>query len=242
LSLVLNQILGALMSKQWQVYCEKYVSITPREQYMVLLTGLIAIIFIIYSFFIDDNGAKIATFEQQIMQLSSSNRIAKSSIDLLEEGLSQDPNLVLNRQILQYKERVRNVDVNLLKLTSDLIDPVQMRYALIKLLQTQKGVSLQSFQVIAAQSITSSTKVVKAEGNNVTQNVANQQELVLYRHAIKIKLSGSYFQLRDYLTQLEALSWKFFWQEFTYQLKEYPVSELEIEMYSLSTKRGFIGV
>jgi len=38
------------------------------------------------------------------------------------------------------------------------------------------------------------------------------------------------------------LSWKFFWQEFNYQLKEYPVSELEIEMYSLSTKREFIGV
>ena len=66
--------------------------------------------------------------------------------------------------------------------------------------------------------------------------------MVLYRHAIKIKLSGSYFQLRDYLIQLESLSWKFFWQEFNYQLKEYPVSELEIEMYSLSTKREFIGV
>jgi MSHA biogenesis protein MshJ len=244
LSLALNQMPGALMSKQWQVYCEKYVSITPREQYMVLLTGLIAIIFIIYSFFIDDNGAKMATFEQQIMQLSSSNRAAKTSIDLMEEGLSQDPNLALNRQILQYKERVKNVDVNLLKLTSDLIDPVQMRYALIKLLQTQKDVSLQSFQVIAAQPITiaSSTNVVKTEGDKVTKNEANQQDLILYRHAIKIKLSGSYFQLRDYLTQLEALSWKFFWQEFNYQLKEYPVSELEIEMYSLSTKREFIGV
>ncbi|MBA6232107.1 MULTISPECIES: hypothetical protein [unclassified Colwellia] len=230
------------MSKQWQGYCEKYVSITPREQYMVLLTGLIAIIFIIYSFFIDDNGVKMATFEQQIVQLSSSNRTAKTSIDLMEEGLLQDPNLALNRQILQYKERVRNVDVNLLKLTSDLIDPVQMRYALIKLLHTQKGVSLQSFQVIAAQPINSSTKVVKAGGNNVTQYETNQQELVLYRHAIKIKLSGSYFQLRDYLTQLEALSWKFFWQEFNYQLKEYPISELEIEMYSLSTKQEFIGV
>jgi MSHA biogenesis protein MshJ len=177
------------------------------------------------------------------MQISNENRTAKASIILLEDGLSKDPNSELKRQISQYKERLNKADVNLLKLTSDLISPIQMRHALMQLLKTQKGVSLQSFQVVAAEPITlaSAKPIAKIEGA-VADVESNKQEMVLYRHAIKIKLSGSYFQLRDYLTQLEALSWKFFWQEFNYQLKEYPVSELEIEMYSLSTKREFIGV
>ncbi|MBA6253077.1 MAG: MSHA biogenesis protein MshJ [Colwellia sp.] len=228
------------MNKQWQAYSEKYLTITPREQYMVLLTGLVAIIFIIHNFFIDDNALKIVKLDKQIIQVNNDNRTAKASILIFEEGLSKDPNESLNKQISQYKDKLNKVDVNLLKLTSDLIDPVQMRYALMQLLKTQKGVSLQSFQVIAAQpmNIASTTD---DETKAVVVN-SDQPALILYRHAIKIKLSGSYFQLRDYLTQLEALSWKFFWQEFTYQLKEYPVSELEIEMYSLSTKREFIGV
>ncbi|TWX49204.1 hypothetical protein [Colwellia hornerae] len=232
------------MNKQWQAYSEKYLTITPREQYMVLLTGLIAIIFIIYNFFIDDNSLKIVQLEKQIRQVNMDNRTAKSSIVIFEEGLSKDPNASLNKQISQYKERLNKVDINLLKLTSDLIDPVQMRYALMQLLKTQKGVSLQSFQVIAAQPLNIATSTAEANiaGTKAAEIDPNQQALVLYRHAIKIKLSGSYFQLRDYLTQLEGLSWKFFWQEFNYQLKEYPVSELEIEMYSLSTKREFIGV
>jgi len=232
------------MNKQWQTYCEKYLVITPREQYMVLFTGLIAIVFIIHAFFIDDNASKIEKFEKQVVQITNENRRAKDSISVLEGGLSKDPNSELNKQISQYKERLKKVDVNLLQLTSDLISPVQMRHALMQLLKTQKGVSLQSFQVIAAEPITfpNSTPVVKDDGNKTTDVDNNHQEVVLYRHAIKLKLSGSYFQLRDYLTQLEALSWKFFWQEFNYQLKEYPVSELEIEMYSLSTKREFIGV
>ena len=241
----------ALMNKQWQEYCDKYLTITPREQYMVLFAGLLAIIFIIHSFFIDDNAIKITKLEKQVAQVTVSNRSAKNSISVLEEGLLQDPNAALNKQIQQYKKKLKAVDVNLLKLTSDLIDPIQMRYALLQLLKTQKGVSLQSFQVIAAQPITlSSPKAVTKANDDKTKNKTGsdiqveqaQQELVLYRHAIKIKLSGSYFQLRDYLKQLEGLSWKFFWQEFNYQLKEYPVSELEIEMYSLSTKREFIGV
>lgn len=232
------------MNKQWQAYSEKYLTITPREQYMVLLTGLVAIIFIIHNFFIDDNALKIVKLEKQIIQVNNDNRTAKASISIFEEGLSKDPNESLNNQISQYKEKLNKVDVNLLKLTSDLIDPVQMRYALMQLLKTQKGVSLQSFQVIAAQpmNIASTAAGVTDDGTKTVVVNADQPTLILYRHAIKIKLSGSYFQLRDYLTQLEALSWKFFWQEFTYQLKEYPVSELEIEMYSLSTKREFIGV
>lgn len=231
------------MNKQWKEYCEKYLAISPREQYMVLLTGLVAIIFITHTFFIDDNAKKIGKIEKQIMQISNENRTAKASIILLEDGLSKDPNSELKRQISQYKERLNKADVNLLKLTSDLISPIQMRHALMQLLKTQKGVSLQSFQVVAAEPITlaSAKPIAKIEGA-VADVESNKQEMVLYRHAIKIKLSGSYFQLRDYLTQLEALSWKFFWQEFNYQLKEYPVSELEIEMYSLSTKREFIGV
>jgi MSHA biogenesis protein MshJ len=232
------------MNKQWQAYSEKYLTITLREQYMVLLTGLVAIIFIIHNFFIDDNALKIVKLDKQIIQVNNDNRTAKASILIFEEGLSKDPNESLNKQISQYKDKLNKVDVNLLKLTSDLIDPVQMRYALMQLLKTQKGVSLQSFQVIAAQpmNIASTATAVTDDGTKTAVVNSDQPELILYRHAIKIKLSGSYFQLRDYLTQLEALSWKFFWQEFTYQLKEYPVSELEIEMYSLSTKREFIGV
>ena len=232
------------MNKQWQDYGDKYLAITPREQYMVLITGLVVIIFIIHTFFIDDNSSKIDKFEKQIIQMSKANRSANSSITLLEDGLSKDPNSELNKQISQYKERLKKVDVNLLQLTSDLINPIQMRHALLQLLKTQKGISLQSFQVIPAQAITlaSSKPAVKIKDISTAETDPNQEKLVLYRHSIKIKLSGSYFQLRDYLTQLESLSWKFFWKEFNYQLKEYPVSELEIEMYSLSTKREFIGV
>jgi MSHA biogenesis protein MshJ len=232
------------MNKQWKAYCEKYLAISPREQYMVLFTGLIAIIFIIHTFFIDDNTKKINKFEKEVTQISKVNRAAKASIMLLEDGLSKNPNSALNKQISQYKDRLKKVDVDLLQLTSDLISPIQMRHALMQLLKTQKGVSLQSFEVIAAEPITlsHSTPAINVDGNQVTDVDRDHQEMVLYRHAIKIKINGSYFQLRDYLTQLEALSWKFFWQEFNYQLKEYPVSELEIEMYSLSTKREFIGV
>ena len=243
--------------EKWAKLQKSYASLSLREQVLILLTGLVAIIFITFNLVINGNIAGISLFEKQINQNTLSINSMKSNIRVMQEGLRKNPNGALNQQIAQYETKLEKVYKELLKLTSDLINPIQMRYALIELLKVQKGVSLVSFQLLGAQPLLSSVKtkfsqepsakqgqpkVIAKAGKSSSGGGIEQTSLNLYRHGIKIKLTGNYFQLRDYLTQLENLSWKFFWQEFNYNLQEYPVSELEIEMYSLSTKREFIGV
>ena len=121
----------------------------------------------------------------------------------------------------------------------------------------QKGVKLVSFEVSGAEAML----VPSNNQENTLNNAQNQQankpvvkmatlqkppqavnDIGLYRHRIILKLSGSFFQLRDYLNQLEQLPWKFFWEKFDYKLIKYPKGELQIEIYSLSLKKEFIGV
>ena len=230
---------------QWQVYSEKFNNITNREQYLIIATGLVGIIFILYSLFLDTPFQRVSQLNKEITQTQQNNRNNINSIAVLEQALSEDPNIALKRELTQYQAKLGEIDQQLLKLTSDLIDPIQMGYALIKLLKLQSGVKLLSFEVLPAQPVTKSKVDDEASGEKSTLVKSEQTEssqLRLYRHGIKIKLQGKYFQLRKYLAQLEGLSWKFFWQEFNYQLKEYPVSELEVEIYSLSTAQEFIGV
>ena len=240
-----------------QKYTDKFESISLREQVLILITSLVVIIFVTFNFFIERNFTGIGHFNKQITQYTSSIKSMKSNILLMQEGLNQNKNDAITKQIDQYETKLAKVDSELLELTSGLINPIQMRYALIELLKVQKGVSLVSFELLPVQPLLSSNKTEQsafqaqsqkeADGNisideNLLVNTSEQASFNLYRHGIKIKLTGKYFQLRDYLTQLENLSWKFFWQKFNYNLQEYPVSELEIEMYSLSTEREFIGV
>ena len=236
---------------QWLAYSEKFSNTTAREQYLIIASGLVAIIFILYTLFMDASILRIEQLNQQISQSQQSIENNKNSMQVLEQALREDPNVILEKELAQYQEKLGGIDQQLLALTSDLIDPIQMRYALIKLLKLQKGVKLLSFQVLPASAVTKANTETDADANseqdkNVTVIADAKQEettqLRLYRHGIKIKLQGQYFQLKDYLTQLEGLSWKFFWQEFDYRLKAYPVSELEIEIYSLSTAQEFIGV
>tara|TARA_R110000744_G_scaffold76431_10_gene151482 strand:- start:4818 stop:5519 length:702 start_codon:yes stop_codon:yes gene_type:complete len=231
---------------QWLAYSEKFNSTTPREQYLIIASGMVAIVFILYSLFLDESIQRIEKLNQQVLQTQQSNENMQNSIQILEQALREDPNIALKKELSQYQAKLGSVDEKLLALTSDLIDPIQMRYALIKLLKLQKGVKLLSFEVLPANPVTEN-KAEADKANKITtvkvDDVQSQpKQLRLYRHGIKIKLQGQYFELKDYLNQLESLSWKFFWQEFDYQLKAYPVSELEIVIYSLSTSKEFIGV
>lgn len=249
--LALHQVKESSTMTQWSTYSEKFNNTTPREQYLIIASGLVAIVFILYSLFMDESIQRIETLNKQVLQTQQSNANMQSSIQVLEQALREDPNIALQKELLQYQAKLGGIDEKLLALTSDLIDPIQMRYALIKLLKLQKGVKLLSFEVLPASPVSDDKVQTAAKNDNKKDEIAtvrvdatqaHTKQLHLYRHGIKIKLQGQYFQLKDYLTQLESLSWKFFWQEFDYQLKAYPLSELEIEIYSLSTSKEFIGV
>ena len=236
-----------MMSKKWQEYSDKYIKLTSREQYLVLFTGIVAIFFISFYLFIDVKTIENKSFAREVQRLQSANRSSEITVIEMQEALKKDPNEDTINKIAQYEAKLTSIDEQLLLLTNDLISPVQMRYALLDLLKIEKGVSLLSCELTGVQPLLASqpekqtseeslgkteVKVVKEDGNSLN----------LYRHGIKIKLSGSYFDLQSYLSMLENLSWKFFWKDFNFKLKQYPNSELEIEMYSLGTKKEFIGV
>lgn len=235
------------MKQQWAQINDKFSQLSAREMALIFLSGLVICIMLPFSFSIEKNLAAIKADEIKIAKTTKSNKDLERNINELSLALKSDPNKVLKGQISQLEKRLTAVDKQLLTLTEELINPIEMRQALIKLLKLQKGVSLLSFEVIPAHPLIFS---VNDEAVEVSKQAEKNDVLVankripsgLYKHAVQIKLSGKYFQLRDYLQQLEDLPWKFFWHKFNYELKEYPVSELKIEIYSLSTNQEFIGV
>lgn len=243
---------------QWQEYSAKYLALSPREQYLILGTGVVAVFMVVFTFLVEPALKDITQAKAQIKQLEMDGRNTDNSIVLLSDSLTADPNRALNDKKADLEAQLSALDQDLLALTSELINPVEMRYALVELLKVQKGVKLLAFEVLPAQPFdladvngsadandtASNTAPVEGEDNQADQVATSSQAqtLQLYRHGIKLSLQGNYFQLRDYLAQLQELKWKFYWQNFDYQLTEYPTSELHVEIYSLSTDKEFIGV
>lgn len=238
------------MKAKWQLWSANFLQLKPREQGLIFLCVLVVLVFLPFNYFIDGNLKQAEKHEKNIAQLKRSNADLTASINSFSSALQDDKNKALKEQITQYEKRLTAIDEKLLTLTEELINPIEMRNALIQLLNLQPGVTLMSFEVVPAEPVLFETEKTneasvstdKLATNSNMQYAADIESAGLYRHAIELKLTGKYFQLRDYLKKVEELPWQFFWHNFEYQLKAYPKSELTIEIYSLSTNKEFIGV
>jgi MSHA biogenesis protein MshJ len=230
------------MKKNWQNYSNKFSQLTTREQYLLLLSGLVAIVLIGSYLFIDEKSTKIATFEKQSRAMKSGNQSLDYTINEFQSALTEDPNEETIKEIARLQGKLAGIDKELVHLTTELISPSEMRRALLRLLRLEPGVSLLSFELLGAKPLLDLSSAQAKSALNDTQPSAEQLGLNLYKHGIKIKLTGKYFELRNYLKQLEQLRWKFFWQDFEFTVKDYPQGEVEIIIYSLGLNKEFIGV
>lgn len=237
--------------EQWRQYQDKFLQLTKREQIIILFAGLFLILYIGFMLFIEPNIKQTEQDRSRIRDLNNSINTAQASIGIYQEALGSNPNEAVTKEIEQQKALLAEIDSELLTLTSELINPVQMRIALIELLTLQPGVSLAALEVIPPSALFVASEAETVEGDGVTaqENTAQQakpvneaQSVALYRHGIKLTLTGRYNALQAYLAELEQMKWKFFWQEFELKVTEYPSNELTVTLYSLSTAKEFIGV
>jgi MSHA biogenesis protein MshJ len=63
----------------------------------------------------------------------------------------------------------------------------------------------------------------------------------LYKRGVEIVFRGTYRSTFSYLKRLEAYHKKIFWDHFIYQVKEYPIAEVTMTVYTLTDEESWIG-
>ena len=58
------------------------------------------------------------------------------------------------------------------------------------------------------------------------------------RYELRLELEGSYLGTLRYLRALEALPWKFFWESVDYEVIEYPLARVTLQIYTLGLLKG----
>ncbi|MGR6781441.1 type II secretion system protein M [Moritella viscosa] len=101
------------------------------------------------------------------------------------------------------------------------------------------GQDLNADKIIKSDDI--SKNIDAALANSETPiTVTDDSEVLLYRHGLRITMTGSFFNIQAYLTQIEQLPKKFYWEVFDYQIQDYPTAQVVMEIYTLSINKEFI--
>ena len=124
------------------------------------------------------------------------------------------------------QQRLDEINERLGGYAAELIDPAEMSRVLQGVLKEQSKLRL-----IRARNISRGEMSASAEAETTT----------FYRHGLEIEFEGSYLACLEYLQEIEALPWRFYWQFLDIEVLEYPRNRIRLEVSTLSPDEEWIG-
>ncbi|MDG3084801.1 type 4a pilus biogenesis protein PilO [Vibrio hannami] len=210
----------------WDSYSEKFLALSQREKWLLMIGGAVGLFFLLLTFIVEPVIKTSDSLKSRIRTDSNQAIVLKGEIQSMKNKLRQDPDKELNTELKQLMEESQKLSEELSKKIESLLSPEQMAYLLQNVLAGSKGLKLVSMESQAAR------PVLSGEDAGMEN---------YYVHPVRIELTGTYFQLKDYLKSLEAMDVKYYWSKFQYQVEEYPQARLILEVYTLGTRQEFIG-
>ncbi len=126
----------------------------------------------------------------------------------------------------QVQRRLDEMNERLGGYAAELIDPAEMSRFLQSVLKERSKLRLISVRNLSPEGLSAS---------------GDADTTPYYRHGLEIEFEGSYLACLEYLQEIEALPWRFYWQRLELEVLEYPRNRIRLEVSTLSPDEEWIG-
>lgn len=228
---------------------QRWQALAPREQWLACAVALLLLALGWLQFGHEPLAQSQRRLDGERQSAQARRLEARRALAELQARAAVDPDLAL-RQALLAAEAVRDGQLAALQRdTAALIDPPHMQQVLQELLQSRPGLRLLGLESFSAPLVLPAPPAAPAAPAVAGQPAsAATPAPILYRHGMRLTLEGSYFELRDYLRDVEQRSQqggrRLFWERLDYQVGEAGPGKARIvvELYTLSREAGWVGV
>jgi MSHA biogenesis protein MshJ len=214
--------------QQWR---DKLAEFSDREKWMLAITGFVLVVGVLDFFVIQPMRDQRALFEQQIETLRMQQvDFSQQQTELLEQ-IEADPAMAMGREVEGLEKAITASEEKLRSFTQSLVSPGQMSEMLRAMLENQQGLKLLELTNLPVSPLL----------KNEQQATSSDSGIGLFRHPVRLVFEGNYSDTLAYLERLEEIPNKFYWYRFDYQVKEYPLARVSVNIYTLSTQEWWIG-
>lgn len=203
----------------------RYDSLSLRERVLVFATMLAITLAIWYGTLMQPLSARAEANKATIDKLQRSTSNANSALENQVLQMAGAGNAV-QAQLVDASRRLAEIDASLDEHAAQLIDPAEMAQILEEVLTEQTDLRLIRIRNLAPEMLTTGDE---------------ESPVTLYRHGLEIEVEGDYLACVDYLTEIEALPWRLYWQAFDLSVLTYPENRIRIEVSTLSLAEEWIG-
>lgn len=235
--------------EQCQLLADRFDGLVVRER-LLLFGSCVAGIYLLFDTLLIMPASKEATrLSEEIAAIDSKIERISSEKQVFERVAQRDPDAALKREQLKLQGKLLQLENDLEALSLRLVASENLPDILKAISEYAKSVKIQSLKTHPPEmidiggrkvEIASMAKAAQSYVKSDTKAVAPPSERV-YRHAISLRIEGRYFEVVDYLKELEGLKWRFYWEGLDYKVAQFPMATVDIELYTLSTDEGMLG-
>ena len=205
---------------------QQFDALSRRER-VLIATAVLAVLGMLSYLPLESIWKTHTSISQQLKVLEQENSISAQQIDLYQQRLALDPNLDYQQRLAIVEQQNQDLDSQLDEQMVAMVPADYMPELLSNLLGQVQGIKLVKFMSIAPVPLLA---------------VGEDKKLNLYSHGIRLSLEGDYFSVLRFVEAVEAMPDKLYWKRLDYNVTQYPLAAIEIELYTLSINKDFISV
>jgi len=205
------------MKQAWQRLAGRIDELPLRQRAMLFATISLALVVLAYVLMIEPVLVKQKRLIDQANRNQSQLNAVRAQIEgvLKGKGVEKDPEVAALREL---ELKVAEAERKLLQRKQAYIAPARLPALLKDLLGPTRSVRLESLRTLPPAAV----------------GVGG----ALYRHGVELQLKGGYFELTQYLADLEKLPARLLWGPAEMQVEKYPEVRLTLQLHVLSPERG----
>ena len=217
------------MNKQFEDISTKINALSIRERLMVLVTIIVLLCYVWWSFFASPRQLKTSELTKQNKSLVIEIQTLDATIESIRKRINEGVHKARELRLTQLKQDLIKVKAVLKQKTFELIEPDEMFELMQQLIFSESKLKLTGMK----------RKLVKPV---FSHDETDEDQPEIYRHVMQVKLEGRYKDILSYTKKLEELEWKLIWDRISLNATDYPVVRAEIEISTLSNNKYWVGL
>ncbi|MGH8711717.1 MAG: MSHA biogenesis protein MshJ [Burkholderiales bacterium] len=216
------------MKLEWTTLANKINDRSLRERGLIFLMVISVLVALIFTLFLDPQLAKHKSLSQQMTQQQDQIQGIQAQIQAMEQTRGIDPDADNRAKLESLRIQLVQIKALMQVKQQQLISPEKIAGLLEDMLSRNRQLQLISLQSLPASTVTGE------------EEHATAVEKEFFRHGVEISVRGNYFDLLDYVVQLEKLPTQMFWGKASLTVEEYPISRLTLTLYTLSLDKVWL--
>ncbi len=229
------------MLKFWNVLAGRYGAMSKRERLVVLAAGIALAYAIVNALLVSPLLSRQRHAAQELSQRQSTLKQLREQVEVLTRARAVDPDAANRARLERNRQRLKELEKEIEKQSAQLISPLRMRGVLEKSLASRPRLQLAELKTLP-RSIIALPSEARPGAAARSKPAGGEPDTggLLYKHGFELTLKGGYLDLLAYLSDIEALPDRLYWDRLELSAKEYPIVTLKLTLYTVSLDRAWL--